>query len=55
MMLTPKGQMPAPTSSPTATLSRPKSVTNWPPQRMMRLMKAYEVVMRAMKQPQNRI
>ena len=28
MMLTPNGQMPAPCSSPAATLSRPKSVTN---------------------------
>ena len=40
MMLTPNGQIPAPCNSPTETLSNPKSVTNCPPHKIMRLMKA---------------
>jgi hypothetical protein len=55
MMLTPNGQIPAPANSPAVTLSNPKSVINLSPQRYMRLKKAYDVVTRAMKQPQNMI
>ena len=46
------GQMPAPISSPTAPLSRPKSVPNRVLHRYRRLKNANEVVTRAMKQPQ---
>src|SRR5690606_3746159 len=51
-----KGQMPAPKSSWAWTLSRPNSVGQSPGSltRNARVMNAKDVVMRAMKQPQNR-
>ncbi len=54
MIDTPKGQIPAPLSAPMVPLSRLKSAPKRTSQRYIRLKKANAVVIRAMKQPQNR-
>src|SRR5690606_26676419 len=54
MMLIAKGQMPAPKSSCERTASSPNSAGQTVFTRIARVMKAVEVVMRAMKQPQKR-